>query len=242
MNRLLSILAAPLLCLFMLGGMIVQQSSRLRPDDAVVRAYHARAKESINRMPWRVEVGSAVWTAQERRPEPAAVRLLRPNDILSRHYVQNVTSSSPLTADLLVVQCRDSRDMVGHYPPISYKNTGHEIVHRERRSLEVRESGRPAQTVTFTEYEFEKYVQGHPHRQCVYNFFVVPGRGVVPDIDGVHEAAESYERRFFGAAQFQVLMPVVMNAPRQTRDEVFAALLRSHPTLIEDLKSDGLSQ
>ena len=43
---------------------------------------------------------------------------------------------------------------------------------------------------------------------------VVPGRGIFRDIKGVNRAAEDYERRHFGAAQFQFLMfadlPVLM--------------------------------
>jgi hypothetical protein len=235
-----AILASPVLCLLLLGGMVAQQRTRLKPDDPVVRNYHARAEAAIKEMPWGIKALGADWSAEERKPETAAVRLLKPNAILSRHYVQIVSSGRPLTADLLIVQCRDSRDMTGHYPPICYKNIGYELVHRAPRG--------PIQVgnerVTYTEYHFEKYSHGRQHKVCVFNFFVVPGRGVVADIKGVHEAAEDYERRFFGAAQFQVLMPVEMMTPRaaEVRQEVFAALLRSHAGLIGTLKSDGLSQ
>jgi hypothetical protein len=233
-----AILASPVLCLCLLLGIAAQQRTRLKPDDPVVREYHARAKAAINEMPRVVRVNGVPWSSEERKPETAAVRLLRPNEILSRHYVQLVTSGRPLTADLLIVQCRDSRDMTGHYPPICYKNIGYELVHREPRGpIEV-----GGEKVRYTEYHFEKYSHGRQQKLCVYNFFVVPGRGVVQDIKGVHDAAEDYERRFFGAAQFQVLMPVEMMTPREVREEVFAALLRSRPGLIGTLKSDGLKQ
>jgi hypothetical protein len=60
-------------------------------------------------------------------------------------------------------------------------------------------------------------------RKSVYNFFVVPGRGIVPDISDVRAAASDYQRRCFGAAQFQV----VMNAdlPPEERDEIFTTLI-----------------
>ena len=238
MKSLVPILAAPVLCLGLLGGMAVQQHSRLRPDDAVVRAYHARAMETINEMPPLVHIDGAAWAAEARKPEAAAVKLLKPNVILSRHYVENVIDRYPRTADLLIVQCRDSRDMTGHYPPICYKNIGYEMVEEKGRTpVDVH-----GVSVPFTEYHFEKWSQGQPQRLCIYNFFVVPGAGVVRDIKGVHEAAEDYERRFFGAAQFQVLIPLNQVPRRDDRDLIFTSLLRSHAGLIANLQSDGLTK
>lgn len=237
MKRFSAILASPLLCLLVLGGIALQQRNRLRPDDPAVTAYHARAKAAVNAMPWRVEARGTFWTAVEHKPETAAVRLLRPNEILSRRYVQNTTSGRPMVAELLIVQCRDSRDMTGHYPPICYRNIGHEMVLAEQREpITV-----GAERVPYTEYKFEKYTGGRAETIFVYNFFVVPGRGAVDDIQGVHEAAEDYERRFFGAAQFQVVMQDGVVPDGRVRDDVFASLLRSHPELIATLKTDGMT-
>jgi hypothetical protein len=232
-----SIVASPLLCLMLLGGIAVQQATRLRPDDTVVQNYHARAAAAVNAMPWKIDAHGTTWTAVEHKPSTAAVRLLRPNEILSRRYVQNTTSGRPMIAELLIVQCRDSRDMTGHYPPICYRNIGHELVYRKQHPpIAV-----GAESVPFTEYHFEKYTQGRAEKVCVYNFFVVPGRGAVDDIKGVHEAAEDYERRLFGAAQFQVLIPEALTPRSTAREEIFAALLRSHPELIAILKTDGMT-
>ena len=233
-----SILASPVLCLFVLGGIALQQHTRLKPEDAVVQNYHARALEEVRRMPWKFEALGSTWTAVEHKPESAAVRLLRPNVILSRRYVQNTTSGSAMVAELLVVQCRDSRDMTGHYPPICYRNIGHELVFTARHDP-INVGG---EQVPFTEYHFEKYKHGRAEKLYVYNFFVVPGRGAVDDIKGVYEAAEDYERRFFGSAQFQVLMQDVLSpADAKVREQVFASLLRSHPELIATLKNDGMT-
>jgi hypothetical protein len=237
MARLPSIIASPVLCLAVLGGIALQQRARLRPDDPRVTAYHARAKDAINQIPWRVEALGTTWTAAEHKPETAAVRLLRPNEILSRRYVQNTTSGRPMIAELLVVQCRDSRDMTGHYPPICYRNIGHELVRTDRHPpLFV-----GGTTVPYTEYRFEKYTHGRAETIFVYDFFVVPGRGAVDDIKGVYDAAEDYERRFFGAAQFQVVMQEAVVPDARVRQEVFAALIRSHPTLVATLTTDGMN-
>jgi len=61
-------------------------------------------------------------------------------------------------------------------------------------------------------------------------------------LDETTEAAEDYERRFFGAAQFQVLIPVSQVPRPEDRDKIFQGLIRSRPELIENLISDGLSQ
>ena len=236
MARLSSITASPVLCLAVLGGIALQQRARLRPDDPRVTTYHADAKREINGIPWRVDVVGTTWTAVAHTPETAAVRLLRPNEILSRRYVQNTTSGRPMIAELLVVQCRDSRDMTGHYPPICYRNIGHELVRTDRHPpLDV--GGTP---VPYTEYKFEKYTHGRAETIFVYDFFVVPGRGAVDDIKGVYDAAEDYERRFFGAAQFQVVMQEAVVPDARVRHEVFAALIRSSPTLIATLTTDGM--
>ena len=238
MKSLGAILAPPLLCVGLLGGIAAQQRTRLRPDAPVVAAYHQRAHAEINDFNKFVIIDGVQWASQERKAETAAVRLLRPNTILSRHYVEGVLDRYPRTADLLIVQCRDSRDMTGHYPPICYKNIGYELIETEAgRSVEV-----AGQTVPFTEYHFEKWSQGQPLRLSIYNFFVVPGRGVVGDIKGVHAAAEDYERRFFGAAQFQVLIPLNQVPLPGDRDRIFTGLLAARPGLIETLKNDGLSQ
>lgn len=237
MKSLSAILISPLMCLCLLLGIALQQRGRLRPDDPRVVAYHAGAKKAINEMDWRIEALGSIWTAVERTPETAAVRLLRPNIILSRRYVQNTTSARPMTAELLIVQCRDSRDMIGHYPPVCYRNIGHELVLRRGRGPITVGN----QLVPFTEYRFEKYTQGRAEAIFVYNFFVVPGRGAVDDIGGINEAAEDYERRFFGAAQFQVVMQEAVVPNPNDRDEIFAALLRSRPELIATLITDGMT-
>jgi hypothetical protein len=127
--------------------------------------------------------------------------------------------------------------MTGHYPPICYRNIGHELVYAEHRPALAVDGA----AVPYTEYKFEKYTHGHAETIFVYDFFVVPGRGAVDDIKGVHDAAEDYERRFFGAAQFQVVMQEAVVPDARVRDEVFASLLRSHPTLISTLTTDGMN-
>jgi len=77
----------------------------------------------------------------------------------------------------------------------------------------------------------------------VYNFLIVPGRGIVRDMKGVEQAAEDYQQRYYGAAQFQVVFHGQASAEprsRQDRDEIFATLMEPNIKLIETLTSGGL--
>jgi hypothetical protein len=55
----------------------------------------------------------------------------------------------------------------------------------------------------------------------------------------LEEAAEDYQQRYYGAAQFQVVFSGLASADRSRdeRDEIFAALLGPNLKVIETLKS-----
>jgi hypothetical protein len=59
---------------------------------------------------------------------------------------------------------------------------------------------------------------------------------------GVEQAAEDYQQRFYGAAQFQVVFHAQASAEpsREQRDEVFATLMAPNISLIQTLTSGGL--
>ena len=229
-----SIILAPLLCLGVLGGMTAERATRLRPADA--EPFHARAAAAVAAVPTRVEIDGRPWAAETRKLPAAAVELLRPNAHAHLHFAEAFTADGGggRTADLLVVQCKDSGDMTGHYPPICYRGRGYVPVSTDvRPAVEVA----PGVRVPYTEYQFEQFTRGRAVRTCIYNFFVVPGRGIVPTIDHVNEAAEDYQRQFFGAAQFQVL--VAAELPRGEREAILTALLRANEPLLRTLSDTG---
>src|SRR5438876_8900292 len=195
--KLLSLLLAPAMSLALLGGIATEHRRYLKPAD--FEPYHIRAKAAIESLP--LMIGS--WNgfdADEEVPKEAQV-LLKPNRILMRRYTDTSVASlsRPRQVDLLIVQCKLSGDMVGHFPPICYPSHGWELVRKSARDWSI--SGG---TLPGMEYEFIKTYQGRPERSTIYNFFVVPTRGIVRDIDGVKAAAEDYQQRYYGAAQFQV--------------------------------------
>ena len=213
------------MCLGILGGIAAEKSTHVQPKDAA--AYHARAKDAIDQMSVMISDENGVWAGQDREPTTAAVRLLRPNKIFSRRYTDTKARGDQFASgmcDVLIVQCRDSRDMVGHYPENCYPNGGETLVDKRNRDWQVGN-----ELITGTEYTFERYRQGLPIRRCVYNFFVVPRAGIMRDIKAVNRAAEDYQWRHFGAAQFQfVFQADEADLPRDKRDQIFKTLMGSN--------------
>jgi hypothetical protein len=226
------VLAAPLMSVALLAGMASERRTYVTPGD--VEPYHARAKAAIESIPYVI----GYWTGKDDDNVPAAAQtLLRPNHILSRMYVDKQTDAwgpRDRAARLLIVQCRDSRDMLGHYPPRCYPSHGMTKVLDQERSWTVGDL-----TITGKEYHFTRDLQGQTHRTTVYNFFVVPAKSrddgraaavadaIKRDMDAVRDAAEDYQQRHYGAAQFQVVFHGLSSAdlPKGERDEIFATLI-----------------
>jgi hypothetical protein len=230
------VLAPPLLSAGLLAGIVAQQSTRLKPKD--VEPYHARARELVDAVPYVI----GYWTGKDDDIPVAAQKLLRPNAILSRTYSDNDPSgvrTRHREASLLIVQCRDSRDMVGHFPPICYRAHGMTLDEKYSgpRDWQVKDL-----TIPGYEYQFTQLFQGQTFRTTVYNFLIVPGRGIVRDMKGVEQAAEDYQERYYGAAQFQVVFHGLASAgrSREERDEIFKTLIGPNTALIRALTSGGL--
>lgn len=227
---------APLLSIGLLGGIFAWEQTHLKPQD--VEPYHARAKAAVEQVPYFI----GTWTGQDVDIPVAAQKLLRPNAILHRTFVNSSSGTdrtSYRAASVLIVQCRDSRDMVGHYPPICYRAHGLSI---DEKSGGPRDWIVNGKTIPGYEYHFTEVFQGRSSRTVVYNFLIVPGSGIVRNMKGVEQAAEDYEQRYFGAAQFQVVFQSQGSADRSRaeRDEIFATLMGPNIHLIETLTSGVL--
>jgi len=234
-RKLAFVLAPPMLSVGLLAGIVAEQRTHLKPKD--VEPYHTRAAQAINAVPYII----GTWTGEDKKVPLAAQKLLKPNAILSRAYVDSAPSVShvPKSASLLIVQCRDSRDMVGHYPPICYRSQGMTLDEKYSGPRDWQVGGK---TISGYEYQFTEVREGQTSRKTVYNFLIVPGRGIVRDMKGVEEAAEDYQQRYYGAAQFQVVFGGLASADRsrEERDEMFAALIGPNLKVLETLTSGGL--
>jgi hypothetical protein len=225
-----TILIAPALCGALLAGIAVEGATRVGPS--VAEPYHARARRAINAIP--KEIG--LWKAEPLEVPREAVAILHPNAILSLRYVDGDVTNLRFKdrwANLLIDQCRDARDMNGHYPHNCYTNSGEQEISATPRAFTL--PGLP--TFTLTEYQFRHTTATESTRTAVYNFLIVPDRGIFKDMDAVYRAGEDYQHRFYGAAQFQV----VMNAdlPQNQRDEIFQTLIGPCVPAIQTLRVSG---
>jgi len=230
-RNILMIFTAPVLCLGLLGGMVGEKQTFLTPEDA--EPYHQRAKAAIESLPYIIP---PYWTGtdvpEDPRVQAAVIKLLRPNIILRREYVEsvpNVPVQYSRRAHLLIVQCRDSRDMYGHYPPRCYVAHGMTLDSEKDRNWTVGDM-----TIRGKEYQFSQNDGDQTYRQIVYNFMIVPGTGIVRDMQGISDAAEDYQQRFYGAAQFQIVMDGDM--PVSERDNILVTLLGANPSIIKTVE------
>ena len=227
----------PLVSIMMLIGIVAEAGAHIHPDDPRVVKYQAACRQAINDIPFTL-VGptGTMWTGTKSEVATAATELLRPNTILSRQYVKQ--GNSGIFATLLIVDCSDARDLQGHYPPRCYPAQGQKSEGSEPRTWHL--SG---MDINGMEYKFSQGELGD--EQVVYNFFItprVPGvavshkelDGVIcRDMDDVYTSGEDYQRRYFGAAEFQVVMSGTMSA--EERDAAFIDLMTPIQNVIRTL-------
>ena len=178
-------------------------------------------------------------------PEPD-LQLLRPNVVRNISF-RNMSppgrgsggggmwaEAPPVT--LTIVQCRRIEDMIGHYPPICYPAFGDEEIGREERIWII-----AGQSVRGTEYRFTGNTQDRqPYTRIVYNFMVVPGKGFVRDMDGLSKVNNELARRFYGAAQFQIIFAATPGSEltKQQRDTIFTEVIQQAMPAISTLSTD----
>lgn len=175
-----------------------------RPSAADGVEFHAAAAKVIGDLP--LQFGD--WKGEEVAVPAAAQVLLKPNAILSRRFVHRRTGES---VSMSLVQCRDTRDMAGHYPPICYPGMGWaERSPASEASLDVDGVHLIAMRYHFTRQFFDQ-----ERTLVVYNFFAMPGEGFPSEMGAIRRAAADYTSRPYGAAQVQV----VLNQAREPSEE-----------------------
>jgi hypothetical protein len=244
-QSLLWVMTPPLVSIILLCCISVEAQRRIKPESA--EPFHAKARDEINSIAMDIRSGDTLWNGVDTDVPAAATQLLKPNVILSRRYIeQRPDGSEGRFGDLLIVQCRDARDMQGHYPPICYPANGDTLVQSEQRDWQMPASpGDPNTGIVIMgmEYTFVRSFGVDTNRRIVYNFFVIPN---VPhtcrDIDAVYKVGEDYQRRYYGSAEFQLVMPAELT--RAQRDEMLVQLLGPYQDVILSLESEsgGMAQ
>lgn len=231
--RFVSRMLAPAVTLGLLLGMVAEQRTYLREED--FKPYHDKARAAIEAVPWHI----GGWSGTDHDIPKEAQALLKPNKIISRLYKDMADfQEGDRRLSLLIVQCKRSGDMVGHYPRNCYPAIGMVMTQATPRDFNVTHPAAGALSVPLTEYHFRENKAGRTNWTIVYNFMVVPGRGIVRDMEGVKAAAEDYQQRYYGAAQVQVVFASPL--PQQERDEIFSLFLRELVPTIKTLNSGVL--
>jgi hypothetical protein len=163
-------------------------------------SFHAQVAEQVRSYPARI----GGWIGMEVQLPPAAQQLLRPNVQFARRFTEESTGRH---VSVLMIQCRDARDMSGHYPPNCYPANGWS----EKGEASVATWKLWGRDVPVAQYAFtRREIQGDLHA-TVYDFFILPTGKFVTEMEDVRRASGDYRMRPYGAAQFQVVFEGVMN-------------------------------
>lgn len=207
-------------------------STRDYPSARDADAYHLEVKAQADLLPdqfgdWLV--------VSEPEPPPAAQQLLRPNVI---RVLALRRDTDGLRTNLIIVQCRDSRDMAGHYPPNCYPAHGWKVTDVEDATQEIEVNSR---MIPVEEYEFQQVnFDGDRHKR-IFNFFILPGKGFVRDIASVRSAAENYRLRPFGAAQVQVVFDASISQEQSViaTKEILGAVSPLFESMVQEAPQRG---
>lgn len=179
---------------FSLLLMIAIGVARINPgNQEKVDAYHERVAQVINSIP----IDTNGWTGQQVPLPQSAIKLLDPNALVARHYSNKEKN---VAATLLIVQCRDTRDMAGHYPPRCYPSSGW-----------MDSESNPTRMYTLGHFDIKRYgfqrIAGHVERGIsVYSLFILPTGEMTTSMREVRRLSANYDFRMYGAAQIQVVI------------------------------------
>ncbi len=215
---------APLVTLLLLAGMTTADKLRIDPHES--DGYHSRAAVAIAKVPKVFGTSNQTWfqTGKDILLPDDAAGMLKPNAYLHRLYMNPSTGRR---VEILLVQCRDTRDMQGHYPPICYPSSGCSIDHGITQTWQ-------AGSLSITGVE---YVVTRPNSQIliIRNFFVLPNGKIVRDMDSVVAAAKDYRELVYGVAQIQLLFDASVGEVE--RNQIFAQMMGSNQDLLGSLRS-----
>ena len=214
--------------ILLLGGVVLDRVY-LHPISRNADDYHKRVLDAARAMPYSV----GQWLSRDEPPQEAAEAMLRPNAIMGRHYVN---LSNNLQASFLLVQCKDARDLIGHYPPVCYVANGYQLIQQKEDPRTLRSHGSmPPLAILGMTYEFSSAKLVGKGSMNVFDIMILPNGQTAPDMNGVYSIARDRRQRHFGAAQIQILTDASMS--EEKRSDVILTLLDSARPLIEEIRS-----
>ena len=204
--------------LSVLGAASVHRWQQDAAPDAA--PFHQRIAKAYAALP--LQIGK--WVGREEEVPTPAVNLLRPTIILSRRY----DSIDHRSCHVLIVHCRDARDLVGHFPPVCYPASGWRSLNQQNDKIET-----AGVTLNGIWYEF---AAGRPDQSSgvsVYSVMLIPDAPTGPDMRSVEAAVGDGNRRHYGAAQLQVVVDGM--TPQAERDRIVTEMVQIHRPLLDSI-------
>lgn len=223
-------LLSPTLALALMLGLAIESFRRPRPVDAA--PYHEYTRKLSEKIP--ASFGN--WVGKDVEVYQSATKLLNPNFILQRNFIDPTRN---FAATLLIVQCKDARDMGGHYPLNCYPTQGYELIDSKNNQWTLDDG----YVITGKSYKFVHKRESMDNIIVVNSVMIVPDVGFADTIDKVRVAAASLTRRFFGASQIQVVLSDQIKP--EDRDKITVEILQANEFIIDALRkttSNGGSQ
>ena len=174
--------------------LIVIGAVRTNPiNTQAIEAYHEGIADLINEIP--VDVGG--WIGRQVPLPQSATSLLNPNAIVAHEYYHQDTD---VRVTLMIVQCRDARDMGGHYPPVCYPANGWVDAFDGETRLYALGSN------DLRIYGFQR-IAGKVEREItIYGLFALPTGVLSTSMREVRQLSANYDYRKYGAAQLQIMI------------------------------------
>lgn len=213
---------APAICALLLMGLTADRIAFHLPSGDP-EPYHAKVRAAAADFPFRI----GDWVGTQEDPPKSAIALLKPNVVLGRRFENTRTGQK---ATLLLIQCKDARDIGGHYPPRCYPSHGWQQESAEPRDWKVGD-----ETIPGTEYHFYFERLGNRSELVVYNFVIRPGGKIERTTKGLREAAADRRKKLFGGGQFQLVFDG--ETTREERDEILGELLPACMPVINAIRS-----
>lgn len=174
----------------------------LLPDESVTDAAfeqrNSRIAAAMEEVPWRI----GRWRGVDAPVLAAAQDVLRPNALLSRQY-QEIGGN--LRATMVIVHCSDTRDMLGHYPPMCYPANGWQPVKDAGGIEPIAADIGIHRSVDCMRYDFYLNADwGSTRGIKIYNFFVLPGGVIAHELSELRLQAGRTRTSAMGVAQVQI--------------------------------------
>lgn len=218
-------LVAVIVTIALLGGMSLDVFSRPSASDS--EPFHAQIRQMKDAIP--MNVGN--WEGTDEPPTAAAIKLLKPNVILHRRYINRTEQEM---VGMLLVQTRDARDMLGHYPPVCYPGNGWLAGNDLDYRIEVADLKLNGKV-----YNFHRRELGGSADLQVVDLILLPNGQSVGSMDAVRKSAADFRFRHYGAAQMQFVFHMAIEPTR--RDEIIRELLEPNLPLIRQLLAAPLA-